>query len=108
MSPDARPAARTTPTGDAAVPTVRRRVLIAGRVQAVGYRASCAHRAAEAGLGGWVRNLPDGRVEAVFEGPVPSVDMLVAWCGVGPPLARVTGVSVTEEPATGETRFAIR
>jgi acylphosphatase len=87
---------------------VRRRVVIAGRVQAVGYRASCHHRAAAAGLGGFVRNLPDGRVEAVFEGPAENVEMLVGWCGAGPPLARVTGVAVTDEPLVGETRFLVR
>jgi acylphosphatase len=90
------------------VSTVRRRVVIAGRVQAVGYRASCAHRATEAGLGGWVQNLPDGRVEAVFEGPPERVDRLIEWCGAGPPLARVTAVATTDLPVEGETRFVIR
>jgi acylphosphatase len=88
--------------------TVRRRVLVNGRVQAVGFRASCGHRALRAGLGGWVRNLSDGRVEAVFEGPPDPVDELVAWCRVGPPLARVTRVEVAEEPPAGDTRFTIR
>lgn len=87
---------------------VRRRVVIAGRVQAVGYRVSCAHRAREAGLVGWVTNLPDGRVEAAFEGPGPSVAALVDWCRTGPPLARVTAVAVTEEPVEGGSRFVIR
>ena len=87
---------------------VRRRVVIAGRVQAVGYRASCAHRAWDAGLAGWVTNLPDGRVEAAFEGPAASVAALVDWCAAGPPLARVTAVAVTDEPPTGELGFAIR
>jgi acylphosphatase len=86
---------------------VRRRVLVAGRVQAVGFRVSCAHRAAEAGLGGYVRNLPDGRLEAAFEGPPDAVAALVAWCRVGPPLASVTAVAVADEPVLGETRFAI-
>jgi acylphosphatase len=87
---------------------VRRRVVVAGRVQAVGFRASCHHRAIAAGLGGWVRNLADGRVEATFEGSPASVDELVAWCRTGPPLARVTAVAVTPEPPEGETGFAIR
>jgi acylphosphatase len=86
---------------------VRRRLVIAGRVQAVGFRASCAHRASEAGLAGYVRNLPDGRVEAAFEGDPDAVAALVAWCDVGPPLARVTAVAVADEPVVGETRFAI-
>jgi len=90
------------------VSPVRRRVVVAGRVQAVGFRASCAQRATQAGLGGWVRNLPDGRVEAAFEGPVETVDGLIAWCRAGPPWARVTAVAVSEEPVLGETRFVIR
>jgi acylphosphatase len=87
--------------------TVRRRVVIAGRVQAVGFRYSCARRATEAGLGGYVRNLPDGRVEAAFEGPPDAVAALLAWCDVGPPLARVTAVAVADEPVVGETAFAV-
>ena len=89
-------------------PAVRRRVVIAGQVQAVGFRASCHHRAVDAGLAGFVRNLPDGRVEAAFEGPPHLVESLVVWCRVGPPLARVTAVAVTDEPPLGETRFVIR
>jgi acylphosphatase len=89
------------------VPSIRRRVLVSGRVQAVGFRASCYHRAVEAGVGGWVRNLADGRVEAAFEGHGASVEEMVRWCRVGPPLARVTGVSVTDEPTVGEHRFVV-
>ncbi len=100
MNPDASAAA--------APPIVRRHVVIAGRVQAVGFRASCAHRASDAGLGGWVRNLPDGRVEATFEGPATTVEALVAWCRGGPPMARVTAVAVTDEVPVGETRFVVR
>jgi acylphosphatase len=88
--------------------TIRRRVVIAGRVQAVGFRASCAQRARAAGVAGWVRNLPDRRVEAVFEGPAPAVEALVDWCRTGPPLARVTAVVVTDEPAAGDSGFLIR
>jgi acylphosphatase len=55
-----------------------------------------------------VQNLPDGRVEAVFEGSPQTVDGLVEWCRAGPPLARVTAVAVTDEPVEGETRFVIR
>jgi acylphosphatase len=89
---------------------VRRRVVVDGVVQGVGFRASCARRAADAGLDGWVRNLPDGRVEAVFEGPGGAVDALVAWCRQGPPMARVTRVTVSdEEPdAEGAQRFGVR
>ena len=52
--------------------------------------------------------LPDGRVEAVFEGPPKAVALLVDWCGAGPPLARVSAVAASDEPVTGETSFAIR
>ena len=96
----------TTAPGDSA--TVRRRVLVQGRVQAVGFRASCARRATEAGVRGWVRNTEHGDVEAVFEGPSRSVDALVAWCGEGPPWARVDHVEVSEEPVRGEATFSIR
>jgi acylphosphatase len=85
----------------------RTRVLVSGRVQGVFYRATCASRAREAGLGGWVRNLPDGRVEAAFEGPDSAVDALVAWCRRGPDLARVEEVEVSPEPLAGDTAFAI-
>lgn len=85
--------------------TVRRHVVVSGRVQAVGFRASCQHRAQAAGLSGYVRNLADGRVEAAFEGPAPAVETLVSWCRTGPPLARVTRVDVTNEVVEGATRF---
>ncbi|AAU93141.1 MULTISPECIES: acylphosphatase [Methylococcus] len=83
-------------------------VLVAGRVQGVWYRASAARKASELGLTGWVRNLPDGRVELVAEGDAESVDALLAWCRRGPPLARVTGLDVREMAVTGEfTEFAV-
>lgn len=88
--------------------SARRRVVIDGRVQGVGFRASCAHRAVEAGVSGWVRNLSDGRVEAVFEGPVTEVDALLEWCRSGPPLARVTRVTSAEEPTVSERGFTVR
>jgi acylphosphatase len=83
-------------------------VVVAGRVQAVGFRASCQHRAVLAGLGGFVRNLADGRVEAAFEGPPATVASLVEWCRRGPPLARVSAVAVTDEPPAHETIFVVR
>ncbi|MGH9016324.1 MAG: acylphosphatase [Acidimicrobiales bacterium] len=98
----------SVPAGPAADGAVRRRVTVTGRVQAVGFRYSCRGRALDAELGGWVRNLADGRVEAAFEGPPPSVAALVRWCATGPPLARVTDVTVTDEPPVGETAFVIR
>lgn len=87
--------------------TVRRRVVVTGRVQGVGFRVACAHEAASAGLAGSVRNRPDGRVEAVFEGPRDQVEALVAWCGRGPRHAAVTRADVSEEPVTGAVGFHI-
>ena len=96
----------TPGNGDAT--TVRRRVLVHGHVQAVGFRASCLRRAVEAGVGGWVRNTERGDVEAVFEGPPPAVEALVAWCREGPPWARVDYVETSDEPLGRETAFRIR
>lgn len=93
---------------DAADRTVRQRVVVRGRVQGVGFRASCARRAWQAGAAGWVRNLPDGAVEAVFEGPAPVVEALVDWCRAGPPAARVDAVSCVVEHPAGERGFTIR
>ena len=80
-------------TGD-----VRARVLISGHVQGVFFRYTCSHEAREAGLRGTVRNLPDGRVEALFQGSKPAVDHLISWCDHGPPAARVADVDVSWEP----------
>jgi len=88
--------------------TVKRvRVLVSGDVQGVGFRWSTRDEAAGRGLNGWVRNLADGRVEAVFEGPPGNVDEMVAWCRRGPRWATVSRVEAVEEEPTGETGFAI-
>ncbi len=88
---------------------LRVHLLVSGHVQGVFYRASAQRQAAALGLRGWVRNLADGRVEAVAEGPVAAVRQLVAWSRTGPPNAYVTAVEVTEQPPTGEfTGFAVR
>ena len=84
---------------------IRRRVLIKGRVQGVGFRWSCRRMAVAAGLAGWCRNLPDGRVEACFEGDPAAVEAAVAWCREGPPSAIVTSVDVTPETPRGERGF---
>ncbi len=89
----------------------RKRVhgFISGRVQGVFFRVSMQEEATRLGVGGWVRNVPDGRVEFVAEGAPEAVDALVQWAHRGPPGARVTGVEVDEEPPTGqERRFEVR
>ena len=85
----------------------RVRVLVSGRVQGVFFRQTCARLAREGGLGGSVRNLDDGRVEAVFEGPEGAVDRLVAWCRQGPERARVEDVEAVEEAPIGEEIFRV-
>jgi acylphosphatase len=82
-------------------------VVVEGRVQGVGYRMSCAQQAQAAGVGGTVRNLPDGRVEAVFEGAADLVDALVAWCGRGPASAHVRHVRIFDEAPRGDTAFRV-
>lgn len=84
---------------------VRRRVLVSGRVQGVFFRDTCRRLAAQAGVGGSARNLPDGRVEAVFEGDQEAVERLVAWCREGPADALVTDVEVRDEEPRGERGF---
>jgi acylphosphatase len=87
---------------------VRYRVLIAGQVQGVGFRISCRRVALEHGVRGWVRNLPDGRVEAAFEGPADDVEHLLDWARHGPRLAAVADVAVHAEPPEGLASFEIR
>jgi acylphosphatase len=87
---------------------VRYRVLVSGRVQGVFFRDSCRRLAVEHGVTGWVRNLPDGRVEAVFEGLADDVARLVEWARHGPRLAVVEDVSVQPEPPEGLAAFLIR
>jgi acylphosphatase len=87
---------------------VRKRVLVSGEVQGVFFRDTCRRVAGQQGVSGWVRNLPDGRVEAVFEGRADSVERLVTWARSGPSRARVTAVDVHDEPAEGLAAFEIR
>jgi len=84
-------------------------VIISGRVQGVFFRAETQRAAMGLNLTGWVRNLPDGRVEAVFEGEDVNVDKMLAWCHHGPPAARVQEVVAKEENYTGEfSNFGIK
>lgn len=82
--------------------SIRAHVLIQGRVQGVFFRASTEDEANRLGLTGWVRNLPGGGVEAVFEGEEERVEEIIAWCHEGPSYAHVTEVGVNHEPYTGE------
>jgi acylphosphatase len=87
---------------------VRYRVLVSGRVQGVYFRDTCRQLALQRGVRGWVRNLPDGRVEAVFEGPTDDVQYLVDWARRGPRSAVVADVSVQTEPPEGLGAFQIK
>ncbi len=87
---------------------IRRRVVVHGDVQGVGYRWSCVRQAQALGVRGWVRNRPDGSVELVAEGESEPVDRLVAWTRTGPSHAAVSGVDVSEETPEGLPDFQIR
>ena len=87
---------------------VRAHVIIDGRVQGVCCRMDTRRAASSRGIKGWVRNLSDGRVEAIFEGQENDVKSMLKWCEAGPPLARVGKVSLSWESYTGEfDRFEI-
>jgi acylphosphatase len=86
----------------------RRRVVVIGRVQNVWFRDTCRTEALARDVAGWVRNCPDGSVEAIFEGLTEAVEEMVSWCRVGPPRARVANVQVSEEPVLGEVGFVVR
>jgi acylphosphatase len=86
----------------------RVRVLISGEVQGVGFRWICAQEAKARGVSGFVRNLPDGRVEAAFEGSDEAVDGMVRWAQDGPSSARVSAIEVEDEPPAAKSGFEIR
>lgn len=88
---------------------VRVHVLISGKVQGVFFRSETKYEAKRLNLKGWIRNLPNGKVEAVFEGEEENVKEIIKFCKRGPPGARVTSVDVVWENYTGEFRdFEIR
>ena len=91
----------------AAEPRIRRRVVVSGRVQGVFFRGAAQAAARAGGVDGWVRNLPDGRVEAVFEGEPSAVEALVEFCRHGPRGARVEATHVCAEPVESLRGFAI-
>lgn len=80
----------------------RAHVFVTGKVQGVYFRQNTQITAREHGVAGWVRNLPDGRVEAVIEGDEASVKKVVEWCRRGPPSARVDNIEIKNEKYTGE------
>jgi len=86
---------------------IQRHVIVTGRVQGVWFRDSMRREAERLGLSGWVRNLPDGNVEAAFEGQPDAVEKLTEWCHHGPPEARVISVVPRDEPPAGLTGFRI-
>jgi acylphosphatase len=87
---------------------VRKRVVVHGAVQGVFFRDTTRRRAEQHGLAGWVRNNPDGTVEAVFEGAEPDVERLVRFAHDGPSGARVERVEVFEEEPESLSGFSIR
>lgn len=86
---------------------VRKRIIVSGQVQGVFFRDTCRRLANRHGVTGWVRNRPDGTVEAVFEGAPEQVAQLVTWAREGPDGALVSGVDVQDEPAAGLSTFEI-
>ncbi|HIK54752.1 MAG TPA: acylphosphatase [Synechococcales cyanobacterium M55_K2018_004] len=86
---------------------IRAHVFVSGRVQGVGYRAATWDTAILLKLNGWVRNLRDGRVEAVFEGTPEQIEEILRWCHQGPPAAVVRQVEVTYEPPEGLRGFDV-
>jgi acylphosphatase len=83
-------------------------VRVHGAVQGVFFRVETRDRARSLGISGWVRNLGDGAVEAVFEGPEERVESMVEWCRRGPAGARVESVDVDWEDPVREEGFAVQ
>ncbi|MFP4133916.1 MAG: acylphosphatase [Halothece sp.] len=86
---------------------IRTHLWISGKVQGVGYRLSAQNEARKLGVNGWVKNLPDGRVEAVLEGEKAAVEQMMQWCHQGPTSAVVTEVQVQEEAPENLSQFQV-
>ncbi|HUF01936.1 MAG TPA: acylphosphatase [Gaiellaceae bacterium] len=87
---------------------IRRRVIVHGRVQGVFFRDTVRRQALTHDVAGWVRNAPEGTVEAAFEGAPAAVERLVAFCHEGPRGARVDRVDVLDEAPAGVAGFEVR
>jgi len=88
---------------------IRKHVFFSGKVQGVFFRANTKEKAQELGVYGWVKNLPDGRVEAVLEGEKSKVNELIRWCKNNQPYAKVDDVKIKiEEPSEEFQRFFIK
>jgi len=85
-----------------------RHVLVSGRVQGVGFRWYARETAERLGLGGWVKNLTDGRVELLLEGRDQAVEAMLVWLERGPPAAHVKNLEVVERASEGLTTFSVR
>ena len=87
---------------------VRKRLIVKGDVQGVFFRDTARRRAAELGVAGWIRNCPDGTVEAALEGAPDAVEAMVRFCHEGPDRARVDRVETRDEPLKGVDGFDVR
>ena len=87
---------------------VRAHVFVTGKVQGVFFRASTREKAQDCGVDGWVQNLDDGRVEAVFAGPTSAVETMIEWCHTGPPAASAQNVDVQYTAVESESGFRIK
>lgn len=87
---------------------IARRVKVHGRVQGVFFRDTARRRAQELGLSGWIRNCPDGTVEALFEGEAEAIEAAVEFCRRGPPRAEVADIDVWEAEPSGQAAFEVR
>jgi acylphosphatase len=88
--------------------TIRRHLIVHGKVQGVFFRDSTREAAENEGVSGWAANRDDGSVEAVLEGPPDAVEAVIGFCRMGPMSAEVTSVDVTEEESEGLSGFEIR
>ena len=99
---------RSSPRSEQA-PKTRAHIFVSGRVQGIFFRENTKNKAQELRVSGWVRNLSDGRVEAVFEGEKEKIEKIIEWAKRGPILAKVNGLEAEWEEYQGEfNNFEIR